>query len=519
MGAVPLLGVVWEPPDAPGPALQQLTRIHATGATAVRLTALPASDTLFARADSLGLRLFVDLPVAHVSAAALGDALVDARPALDRLRTLARRHASVQYVGLAHHANTTTPAACPVLAEWTDRLHSAPVALRTYYVTPFSASVDRCAGAVDLPLLDTRGGPDPVERWKSWAGDTTQVGVGALGTWVRSDSAHGLQVPHSPERQARYLERVFSRVLDAGASAPAALFVYRWADRADPLSFRHYGLHEASGAPRPAADVVTGFYTGEQRVFAFPSGTAPASAPHGHILIGWILIAVLAVLYAQSPYVQQTAARYFSAHGFYRDAVRKGRDVGPAINALLLLVATIAFGSIVSLLLRSAGTLPSAEHVVAALPPSLRALVVGGLAQPILAGTLVSGGSLVLLLGWMLILVLVARQETSFSFAQGLMLVAWPCWPALVGLIVALVIATAPLGSSFVLGLLIGGGTIIAITTRVLRDYQSVTRLPAARVMALALPSPLVLLLFGFTVFTLQYDLPLSFLWALLTNM
>jgi hypothetical protein len=512
------LGVVWTPPNAPGPALRTLNRIHAAGARAVRLTRLSSADTLFARADSLGLRLFIDLPVAYVSAPALRDSLRQAQSTLGRLRALARRHASVQYVGLARHADTTVPTACSVLAEWTTRLHGAPASLRTYYVTPFPRPADQCADAVDLALLDTRGRPDPVDRWRTWKTDTTQTGLGALGTWVDPDAASGLRVPHSPERQARYLERAFSTLLDADPSRPGALFVYRWQDRTAPLSIRRYGLHDTTGTPRPAAEVVEGVYTDTQHVFAFPSGTAPSSAPH-LILFGWGLIALLAGLYAQSPFFRQTAFRYFAAHGFYRDAVQEGRDVGPIINTVLLLSATIAFGLIVVLLSRIASAAPPTEHLLAALLASLRPPLATGLAQPGLAGLLVGGGSLVLVIGWMLGLVLVSRQEMPLSLAQGLMLVTWPCWPVVIALIVALV-ATRASTSPLVLGILVLGGVggVVAVTVRVLRDYRGVTNVPLPSVIGLAVLSPFSLLLIGAILVVTQYDLPLLFLWRLLVQ-
>mgnify|MGYP006281698509 CR=1 FL=1 len=517
----PLLGVVWQPPEARGPALRQLNRIHATGATAVRLTRLPAADTLFSRADTLGLRLFIDLPVSAVSAGALRDSLQQARPALNRLRTLAQRHASVQYVGLARHADTTVPSACSVLDTWTSRLHDAPDALRTYYVTPFPASADQCADAVDLTLIDTRSHANPIERWQTWTTDTTKIGLGTLGTWVHPDAPSGLRVPHSAERQARYLERTFSDLLSADSAAPIVVFVYRWQDRAAPLANRRYGLHDASGTRRPAANVVEGIYTDTQHVFAFPSGTAPSTSPHGALLFGWGLIGLLALLYAQSPFVRQTAFRYFAAHGFYRDAVRKGRDVSPVINTVLLLLAAAAFSVMVVLLTRLAATAPSTEHALAALPQALRAPLAAGLTHPGLTGAIVGGSCLLLLIGWTLLLVLAARRNTSFSLSQGFMLVTWPCWPVLIGLLIALVMSTQPPVSRRVLGfiLLVGGtATILAITTRVLRDYRQAAGVSVPIVMGLSLFSPLVLLFAGGAALVTKYDLPLSFLWTLLTQ-
>jgi len=518
----PLFGVVWTPPGAPGPALRELDRIHALGATAIRLTALPPTDRVVARADTLGLTLFVDLPVSYVGAKALSDSLDRAAPVLERLQALARRHQSVQYVGLARHADTTVPTACSTLAEWTDRLHAGPSPLRTYYVTPFPAATDRCADAVDLPLIDTRAQPAPVTSWRAWDPDTRPAGIGALGTWLSLAARPGLRVPHSPEQQARYLERGLSRLLDGTQPPPPAVFVHRWGDDAGaPLPVRRYGLHDAAGARRPAADVVAGLYTGAQRVFAFPTGTSPPSAPHGLLVLGWGLVALLAGLYAQRPFVRQTALRYFAAHGFYRDAVRKGRDVSTPLNALLLLVVATALGLTATVLLRLGAAQPVTEHVVAALPAALGTLLGHGIAHPSVGGAVVGGAAFLLLVGWAGALVLAARSEGAFSMGQGLMLVAWACWPGPAAMVVALVAATEPPLSPFLLsGLLVGGGliTIIAVTTRVLRDFWAVSGVAPSLLISLTLASPLALVLLTTAAVLVQYDVSFPLLWHLLTR-
>ncbi len=178
----PDLGVVWTPSTAPDSALAALDRIAATGATAVRLTHLPAdttATTIATRADSLGLRLYVDLPMADGSAPRPDEARPQADASLDQLRSLANRHASITHVGLARGASTTGSRRCDRLRRWTERIHDASASLHTYYVTPFVPSADRCADAVDQPLLDLRGHPRPTDRWRAWRTRTDSVGIGA----------------------------------------------------------------------------------------------------------------------------------------------------------------------------------------------------------------------------------------------------------------------------------------------------------------------------------------------------
>lgn len=515
-----LLGVTWTPPDAPGPTLHKLDRIHATGVSAIRLTAVPSNDALFVRADSLDLQLFVDLPVSSVTASALRDSLFQTQPTVDRIREVAREHESVTHVGLAQYADTTVPAACAVLREWTTRLHNGPSPLRTYYVTPFRPLADRCAGAVDLVLLDTRGRPNPVQLWQRATSDTSRTGLGALGTWVRPDAPSGLRAPHSPERQARYLERALAQVHDA-AEGPAAVFVHRWADPSTPpVPDRQYGLHDTSGTQRPAAAVVQGFYTGTQRVFAFSSGPG-ASSPHGLILLGWGLVVVLAGLFAGRPFVRQTAYRYFAAPGFYRDAVQEARDVSPGINTVLLFLGATATGLIAAVLARLAASSPTTEHVLAALPPGLRGPLAIGVTQPALAGIVMGGLTVGLLAGWTGALVLTARSASPFSVPQALMLVVWPVWVVFPGMILALVTATHPPVSPALLGggLVVGGIVAsLAVVGRVLYDYNRITDVSVPVTLALILPSPPVLVGLTLGVVAVQSQVPLSLLWHLLTK-
>ncbi len=516
-----VLGVVWTPPAPTDSALRELNRIDRVGATAVRLTRLP-SDTVAARATTLGLRLYVDLPVDHIPASQLRDALKQVQPGLERLQALARRHRAITHVGLARGAETTAPAACDVLRAWTDRLRKSTLSIDTYYVTPFAPTVDRCAGAVDRVLLDLRGHPAPAERWHQWQSQTQTAGIGALGTWMYASVPPGLQTPHSSERQARYLEHALSGLLDSSRTSPPTLFVARWQDQASPLlPTRHYGLHRADGAPRPAARVVQGFYTGTQRVFAFPSGPKLSLEDPGLLLFGWGLVVLLGGLYAQSLFVRQTVARYFRAPGFYRDALRDGHDLSAGANGLLLAILAGALGTAALRTAELAASSPAAEHVLATLPPPLQITLGGALEHPIAAGIAVGGSTGALLLTWATVLVLLARGWTRFSPPQALMLVVWPCWPVLLALPLALATGPdAPLSPAWFGLLLLGGAPLVllSITGRVLFDYWAVTDLPAWPLLLAVALSPPPLGGIALIALTAGYDLSFPFLWHLATH-
>ena len=518
----PHYGVVWAPPSHPGPALRSLDAMHARGVTAVRLESLPPADTVWARADSLGLHLFVDLPVRAVSASGLDTALRTTRPTLRTLQRLARTHPSIRAVGLGSGIDTSVKTACPPLQAWSQRVHERTPSLQTYYVTPFAAAHDQCRTAVDLILLDTRGRIPPVDRWRRWQSSDGSVGIGALGTWTTPDAPPGLAVPHSPQRQARHLEQALSSLLSPNTANAPPVFVYRWQDAKPVLPpDRRYGLHDDSGTARPAAAVLDGFYTGQQRVFAFPSGTAPSTAPVATILLSWLLVALLGGLYARNPFVRQTVPRYFAAHGFYRDAVQEGRDVGPIENLVLLGGVGLALGIVGTLTAQIAAPQPETALLLEALPSGLRTALATGLTHPSLSGLFVGLLTVLLMLVWNALLVLTAQLEGAFTMAQGLMLVTWPCWPALVGMLIALVAAIQPPVSTGWLGLLLligGSGALLAVTARVLRDYWIVSGVSWPWVLLLLLPSPLALTFVGLSGLVTVYDLPVSLLWHLTTR-
>lgn len=517
-----LLGVVWTPPTSPGPALQDLQRIHEAGATAVRLTRPPEADTVFALADSLGLRLFVDLPVEPLSPPPVPELSEEDPDSLSLIRSRAQQHPSLQYVGRAGPLDTTVPTTCEALEAWSDRVHArSDSALKTYYLTPFPASADRCADAVDRPLLDVRGHPSPVEHLARWQADTPSVGLGALGTWVRPGTPSGLRVPHSPQRQARYLERALTALLDSAWTASPVLFVSRWRDRSDaPLPSRRYGLHRQDASTRPAAKVMRGVFTGTQRVFAFPTGSDPVGGHPVLFLVAWGLLALLGGLYARWPFVRRTVGRYFTAHGFYRDALRDGRDLSPGINLVLLGMVAVCMGLVGTLLARAADAWYTTEFLLAAVPTALQGLLAGGIEHSSRMGLAVGGGVLGLLLLWTAALVLMARRRTVFSPSQGLMLVVWPCWPVFPAVAIALVVATTGLSASspVVASLFAGSGIMVLyVTARTLADYRAVTAVSPAPLVLLGLLSPPVLTVGLLVALAAQYDLPLRLLWHLLT--
>ncbi len=214
--AAPAKGVVWEAPPEYVQAARELRRIRAAGVDAVRTTVL-RDERLLALADSLGLALYQDLPVAYLPAPALYDTLDAAARMLEAALERARGHPSARHFGLTSYSDTSTPAACAYVEALADRVRRhGPPGSRAYYLTPF-ARADPCAGAVDLVLLDAlnRARPEALlDRWRAAHPDASaRVGLGALGTWIDPQAARGRRVPHSAEAQARYLETHLSTLL------------------------------------------------------------------------------------------------------------------------------------------------------------------------------------------------------------------------------------------------------------------------------------------------------------------
>jgi len=533
-------GVVWEAPRVERVARLELDRMAAAGVTAVRTEApLPGPGTL-AHADSLGLTVALDLPRSALTARQLRAVADTLGPFLDRLAGDVRSTGVRVAVGLGSAHDTTAPATCDVLKDLAGMVRDRLPEAATYYVTPFRPETDRCATEVDVVALDLRDLPDPVARFEAWTQTTSRpVVIGALGTWVHPTAEAGLAVPHSPEWQARDLERHLahwrpdpsdpwvaharSQPVDRTPGSSAAmptLFVARWQDRDGALD-RHYGVHTAQGEARPAARVLRGVYRGEQHVFAFPRGMPPTPSVPWVVLLGWVLLGTVAATYARRPLFQRAASRYFLAHGFYCDSVREGRETLPTVHALLLGVVSVATGIVVATVLGALEPAVALGRVVEALPSVPAAWVAVAVQQPISAGLWASIATAGALLIWGGALALASRQWRALRADQMLMLVTWPCWPVLLWMIAGLVVASSFEGGAPVTAGAIAGGawvTAAISATRVLRDVRSVTGMPGSVVAAFGLLSPAATIMGASVLLGTQLDVSITLLWHLFSR-
>lgn len=520
-------GVVWTAPTGEARAESDLHEMRAAGVDAIRTDALPG-DALFRLADSLGMDLYLDLPIGRLPAARLLDTLQYARSALDSVVALAREHASVRAVGLVQESDTSDPASCVVLEDLARRVReTGPPGTETYYVTRF-IEADACASAVDFVLANVTGSPDPVGDLRRWhaSGHSSPLGVASLGIWVRSDTLHGLNVPASPERQARYFEVHLSRLLaDTLAVRSPAVFVYRWRDiRRAYASTAHdlarpyeqrYGLHTLTGAARPAMHVVDGLFTGRQNAFAFERGDAPPTSLPWPTLLGWGIMAMLGVFYALSPRFRHLVPRYFTARFFFREAVREGRDVLLGASTVLLASVGLSCGLVAYVLADAIRTTYAFSLVTRWLPVATQDVVATMLARPFVLIALVGCIYAAMLMAWAVVLSILSRRTYTVAPAQVLMLVVWPRWPLLLVLVAAMVAASRPEPDAYLLGALAAGWMLVSLASvvRTLIDFTAVTRLPAWLLPPAVVLHPAVLAAGVLAVVLLGYVPEVEFIW------
>lgn len=530
-GQTPALrGVVWQQPDDLREAISDLYEMRRVGVQAVR-TDVIADERLLTVADGLGMQIFQEIPVENLTVLELQDTVAFAMRTLDQALARARQHPSARHFGLARMSDTSDPAACAYLEQLTQRVRQqGPERARTYYVTPF-IKADACTGAVDLVLLNTLDAEDPSALLAGFVEqDSVRVGrtgIGALGTWVDDGAGPGVRIPHSPQSQARYLENNLNRLFDRRAPVqPYAVFVYRWSDPVGSdatgvgLTPVAYGLHGESTS-RPALDVVRGIYTGSQLVFAFDQGGEPSGSWPWITLLGWSGIAVLGVFYAASPRLRFMIPRYFVAHGFYRDAVREGRDVLLGPSVALLATEALATGVLWSAVINAYAGEYAFQMLLRWTADPVRGLLMSAQSYPWVAVLIFAAVFVACALLWSIILVLLSRRRYALSSSQTMMLVVWSGWPLLLLLPAAMVVPAldADMAKTVSLTLLaIWGVVLLCAVVRTVYDFHDVTKVPVYFTLAAWLLNPYVLLVLALAVSVLFNVPEAAFLYHLLTR-
>jgi len=404
--------------------------------------------------------------------------------------------------------------------------------VQVYYI-PLFVNTDQCSGQVDFVLLDVTEAESPYTPLIDWQTihPGRPAGVGAIGTWTLGDRIVGTQRPRSLEAQARYLENELPPLL-ADTSQALAVFVDRWQDTVQdtPVTYQRRvhvdtyrtGLHDAAGTPRPALEVVSGIYRNEQTVFAFPTGTLPLPSASWMILLGWAIVGVLIAGYAGLPRFQRMTLRYFSSHGFFRDAIRDARESVLDINILLLVLQALAAGLTGVFLLDALRIQPAFTILLGWTPEAVQGAAETLVVHPWVALLLVAGFYALNIALWSILLGVLSRQRYGgLVLPQVLTLVVWARWPFFLLMIAALVAGTWPSATWGWWGviLLVAWLLITALSIlRTLADYQTITRLPWALTMLLILGYPALWLGIATTLLALSTRQEMTFIWHLLTR-
>ncbi len=509
----PVKGMVWRAPSDVRRAERDLRLMRAIGVQAVR-TDIIRDERLLTLADTLGIHIFQELPVTYLPAETLADSLDYALRELGAALERASRHPSARTFGLAGFADTGNPAACRYFEQLAGRVREqAATDIRLYYTTLFPQH-DRCAGSVDFVLIDGRDLPNPVALMQKLrdvraAHPDVAFGIGALGAWARPGGPEGLRTEHSLQWQARYLEEGLNALLaDTSEAGPMYVFVHRWRDEVPNLPspshdldnpyHKAYGLLGLHDEQRPAFEVVKGFYTGRQTVFAFDSGPRPASETPWAALIAWGVFVILAGFYATSPRLRQMLPRYFTAKGFYRDAVREGRDMLLGSSAVLLVALGCSVGVMGVVLLETLRTEPVFAALFQWLPAAFQKIMVALLNQPWMLVLLLGSLYALILVLWSSVLSFASRRRYPLMPGQAMMLVVWPRWPLLLILVGAAVVPSLVHEQALYGVLVLAAAWIVftvVATLRTVFDYAQITHMPAHKVLLVLLGNPLFTLL------------------------
>jgi hypothetical protein len=526
-----LRGVIWTPPADVRQAEEDLYRMRQAGIEAVR-TSLIRDPRLLRAAEIYGIMLFQDLPYEGLSAAALLDSLPSALQLVELLGANFAGYPAARHFGLARLSDTSDEAACAFFTRLREAAREfVGPDVRVYYTTYF-VEQDTCGDAVDFVLVDAvhdQLASDRLRRWRE-AHPGVPAGAAAVGTWIRSDAPGGVRRPNTPEAQARHLEIELQQLFEADP-APVAVFVRRWRDVAsgfaspamdvrDPYA-RRFGLLQADGTPRPALDVVTGIYTGHQTAFAFDAGREPVPPTNWPLLFGWAVFLIFGISYASGGRFRMLVSRYFFAHGLYQEGVRDGRELQGGAVLLVLTMISMSVGVFAAISLETLRTEAATAIALRWFTDGTQVFVARMIAQSALTVMLVAlvyAGALIL---WSGILLLLARGRHPIGLTQSLALVVWPQWPLVLALAIVMVAPAVERSTGlWILGSFAAIWLFVTLVgaVRTVRDYTSVTRVPAWRSLLAVLLNPSVLGLIALGILLLQYRAELAFIGHLLTR-
>lgn len=452
-------GVTWERPLSVLRAAADLKSMANLGITAVR-TGPVTEELLLVTADSLGITLYRELPFYEYPAARLVDSTAAAGLFLNHLIRSGSGHSSAGPIGLAVRADVSAAEACAYFSQLRSAVESSREQL-FYYVSTF-IEADVCADFVDFVMIDATDNPDPAAMILRWNAIHTTPPAVTVGWWTDTGISSGLQIPNSPESQARNMESSLGELM--GDSRLVAVFVHRWRDQLSGVAptgtergdvyGRAYGLQDETDIARPVMHVVTGIFSGGQSVFALPRDPSEPSPEVWYLLMGWLLIGIVAALYSSSPRFRYMTPRYFIAHGFYRNAVREAREVLPIVSTALLSVVGISIGMIATQFMIAVHDTAPVIHLVKLMPSVMEAALAVLIKSPVIATFFLGSLALLQITVWMGLWMIVGLRKAALLPSQALMIAVWPQWQLLLLLPVTMSIFTLE-SESLLIGMLL----------------------------------------------------------------
>ena len=490
-------------------------------------TPLITDERIYTVADSLDLSLYQDLPFSYLSSGELVQSIDEAKSLLESALLNASKHPSARNFGLTAYSNTGVDSSCRFVRELVNFARSNSSVNHRFYYSTFFIEQELCVSDIDLVLVDVQNDQDYSEKMQRWVQShpNTPLGLANIGTWVinsssEEDESKGYLFENSEEFQARFLENALKELLvEQSGAKPQAIFVYRWRDTRLPYPspahnlsqpYRNpYGIISSGNQKRLAYDVLKGFYLGDQFVFAFPAGQAQSSSPEWITLLVWLNLLILSIAYAYFPRFRLMARRYFTAHGFFREAIREGRELLIGPNVLIFLALASAFGLCITVALDAFRQTEAFSLVLRWIPESMSFTAVALLSQPFLLFIALAGTYSLLLSFWTSALsVISTRSRWTLLPGQSFMLVLWSQWPLLLVMIGAGVVHSMDQPQLSKMALLLVVAMIVLIASGMLftlRDYWYISKANPAIITVSLIINPITLLLAAVCYYCIQY--------------
>lgn len=514
--ARPLRGMVWTPPEDSAMAQSEIQALADFGVEAVRTSVWPHSGVLDVLARE-GIVLYYDLPIRFGTLTTYRASWPGVAETLERIgRDVSGREVKLA-IGLGVFPFSVSDGVCSELAQWRDGVAAALPEATVYFETAFPEET-ACHDVVDLVLVDLRESSNAHGMGRESAAGGTPLGLGALGTHVIPGRL-GLNSPHSPEAQARYLETVLTSLMDA-PHLPV-FFIMRWRDvpssrpdfrdaYADPY-VPTYGLIDEAGQPRPAYYAVGQFFSGSFDVLAYPGGTPPRLPAPWHALIVLSLWLLLGAHYSGSVRFRNLLPRLFNAPGFYRANVREARDALAQTSFMLTVVVAVGNGVFWSLVYENMREVLALTYVLHQLPDFLLHAFAFLQGHPLLLIVCLSAVQTVLTLIGALGISVFAGNRNGLYPSQGLALIALPrMWILLVLLALLSVQGEVYTPKATMLIVLIWLGASILSTLRTFLDVVAMTRISGGSLLFLVVFHPTFLIamacLASYTVYREAWD-------------